>query len=126
MQIRIVSTLVSLFLLLSLSYSQTIPASQASQFIGKSKTVCGFVAGTKYSRKSKGQPTFLDIDASYPDQVLTVLIWDSDRGNFDTAPDVLYLKKSICVTGKIQLYKGKPEIVVSEPSQIEVRTRLQD
>jgi hypothetical protein len=54
----------------------------------------------------------------YPKQAFTVLIWGSDRGKFDKAPETLYSGKKICVTGMIQSYRGGPGIIVRDPSQI--------
>lgn len=122
-------TYVLLWLLLAAGvfvYAQTapaqdsIPANDATRFIGQQKTVCGTVASAKYASRSKGKPTFLNLDKPYPRQVFTVLIWGSDRGNFDTPPEALS-GKDICVTGVIQSYKGQPEIIVKDPGQIRLK-----
>jgi hypothetical protein len=49
-----------------------------------------------------------------------VLIWGSDRPKFGD-PEETYRSKHICVTGKISDYKGVPEIVAFEPSQINIQ-----
>ena len=94
-----------------------ITASEASSYIGQSATVCGNVASTKYAYRSKGQPTFLNLDEPYPSQIFTALIWGSDRPAFGS-PETTYSGKSICVTGQIKNYRGKPEIIVRNPRQI--------
>lgn len=96
---------------------KTITASEASAHIGLTATVCGYVASAKYAYRSKGQPTFLNLDEPYPRQVFTALIWGSDRPSFG-APETTYAGRNICVTGRIKSYRGKPEIIVSSPSQI--------
>jgi preprotein translocase subunit SecG len=53
---------------------ETISPYAASRFIGQQKTVCGMVASAKYAARSKGRPTFLNLDKPYPNQVFTVLI----------------------------------------------------
>jgi hypothetical protein len=65
--------------------------------------------------------TTSNLDKPYPDQVFTVLIRGSDRGKFEKPPETLYSGKKICVTGTIQGYQGRPEIIVKEPSQIEIK-----
>jgi hypothetical protein len=50
----------------------------------------------------------------------TVLIWGSDRPKFGD-PEEMYRSKHICVTGKISDYKGVPEIIVYEASQIKAQ-----
>jgi len=60
-------------------------------------------------------------DTAYPNQIFTVLIWGSDRGKFEKPPETLSSGKEVCVTGMIQSYQGRPEIVVKEPAQIKVK-----
>ena len=50
--------------------------------------------------------------------ILTLLlIWGSDRAKFGT-PETKYKDARVCVTGKITSFRGKPEIIASEPKQI--------
>ncbi len=101
------------------TYSQdTITSEDAAKFIGQQKTVCGMVASSHYAARSKGQPTFINLDKPYPNQVFTVLIWGSDRGKFQRPPEEMYAGKEVCVTGMIKTYQGRPEIIVGHPSQI--------
>lgn len=104
-----------------LSHAQTsISAAEAKNHVGEKAIVCGEVASTHYAARSRGNPTFINLDKPYPNQIFTVLIWGSDRPNFGD-PEEAYRDKHICVTGKISDYKGVPEIVAYEPSQISVR-----
>jgi micrococcal nuclease len=118
-------SLVLLFVLfgfLSISLAQeTISPQDAANFIGESKTVCGTVASAHFAAKVKGQPTFINLDMPYPNQIFTVLIWGSDRSKFEKPPETLFSGKEICVTGMIQSYQGRPEIIVKEPGQIKVK-----
>jgi DNA/RNA endonuclease YhcR with UshA esterase domain len=120
MSLRVFSLSLSIFFLAS-SYCWAggikITASEASAYIGQSATVCGYVASAKYASRSKGQPTFLNLDKPYPNQIFTALIWGSDRPAFGT-PEITYSGKNICVTGSIKSYRGVPEIIVKKPSQI--------
>ena len=54
-------------------------------------------------------------------QIFTVPIWGSGRGKFKEPPETLYDQKQICVTGVIKEYKGKPEIIVNNPEQIQIK-----
>jgi DNA/RNA endonuclease YhcR with UshA esterase domain len=115
--------LVMLVLTLAVSVAQaqkTLTAAEAKDHIGEKATVCGNVVSTRYATRSRGNPTFINLDKPYPDQVFTVLIWGSDRPKFGE-PEQAYQHKRICVTGKISDYKGVPEIVANEPSQIRVQ-----
>lgn len=111
--------LILFFLLTPSSNAQEkINADDAHKYVGQTKTVCGVVASTFYAYGSRGRPTFLNFSKSYPNQVFTIVIWGSDRGKFDQPPETLYQGKRVCVTGVIETYRGKPQIIVYEPSQI--------
>jgi DNA/RNA endonuclease YhcR with UshA esterase domain len=94
----------------------TISPTEAKDHVGETVTVCGVVASAKYAQGSRRQPTFLNLDRAYPEHILTVLIWGADRDKFG-APEKTYAGKRICVTGVVQLYKGRPEIIATDPSQ---------
>ena len=114
-----IGTLV-LFLLFSgctAAQSKRITAREAKDHVGEAETVCGKVASTRYAAQSKGQPTFLNLDEAYPNKVFTILIWGTDRAKFGT-PETKYKDATVCVTGKITSYRGTPEIVATEASQI--------
>jgi hypothetical protein len=65
-----------LFGLLSTAIAQeTITSQDAVKFICQQKTVCGTVASAHFAARSKGQPTFINLDKPYPNQIFTVLIW---------------------------------------------------
>ena len=105
----------------AVGHAQTsISAAEAKNHVGERGTVCGEVASTHYAARSRGNPTFINLDKAYPDQIFTVLIWGSDRPKFGD-PEEKYRNKHICVAGKISDYKGVPEIVAYDPSQINVR-----
>jgi hypothetical protein len=92
----------------ALGYAQTsISAAEAKNHVGERGTVCGEVASTHYAARSRGNPTFINLDKPYPNQIFTVLIWGSDRPKFGD-PQEEYRSKRICVTGKISDYKGVP------------------
>ena len=108
-------------LMVGFGHTQTsISATEAKNHVGQKATVCGEVTSTRYSARRRGSPPFITLDKPYPDQVFTVLIWGSDRPKFGD-PEEAYQHRRICVTGKISDYKGVPEIVAYEPSQIKVQ-----
>ncbi len=98
-----------------------ITPEDAKKHIGEYRTVCGTVASTYYSYKSKGQPTFINLDRPYPNQIFTIVIWGSDRYKFNPPPEKLYKDKRVCVTGNISEYREKPQIAVKSPSQIQIK-----
>jgi hypothetical protein len=97
-------------------------ASEAKDHVGELATVCGDVASTHYAPSTKGQPTFLNLDKPYPNPVFTILIWGSNRSKFGT-PENEFKGKRVCATGKITEYRGAPEIVAIDPTQIKLDSR---
>jgi micrococcal nuclease len=91
----------------------------AIEHIGEEATVCGEVTGAKFSSHRKRKPTFIDFGPPHPNHVFTALIWGEYRDKFDYVPESL-LGRKICVSGTITDHEGRPEIKVSEPSQIRV------
>ena len=95
-----------------------IPASKASSFVGSYKSVCGKIVDTRFASSSSGSPTFLNFDKPYPNHPFVAVIWGRDRSNFSSKPEVQYKGKDVCAYGLIETYKGKPQIIVNDPSQI--------
>jgi hypothetical protein len=89
---------------------------------GQIVKVCTKVYGGKYLESVKGSPTLINCGANYPNALLTILIWGDKRGNFKNPPEKYYTDKTICVIGKVVIYKGSPEIIVNNENQIEVQT----
>lgn len=98
----------------------SISATEAKNHVGENARVCGEVASTHYSERSRGNPTFINLDKPYPNQVFTIVIWGSDRAKFGD-PEEKYRGQHICVTGIITMYRGSPEVVAHEPSQIAIQ-----
>lgn len=101
------------------SFSQTsIKLEEAAKHIGDSVNVCGKVAGAVFLEQMENSPTFLSLGAAYPDQLLTLVIWKDQRGQYTTAPETQYMNKDVCVTGKIILSRERPQIVIYKKEQI--------
>jgi DNA/RNA endonuclease YhcR with UshA esterase domain len=99
-----------------------LTAAEAKDHVGETATVCGNVVSTRYAASTRGQPTFLNLDKPYPNQVFTVVIWGSNRNKFG-APEVDYKGKRICATGKVTEYRGIPEVIADAPAQITVEPK---
>jgi len=99
------------------------PASTGSSNAGavrpaEGDSFCDVVYGGKYI-ESSGM-TLLNLGAAYPRQTMTMVIYDKDRGKWKEDPLKMYDGKKICITGRRTEYKGKPEIIVSDPAQVKV------
>jgi hypothetical protein len=92
---------------------------EASAHVGEHGVVCGTVEGGYYGRNIRGHPTFLNLDAPYPQQPFRVVIWGEHRHLFGQ-PEKRLQGQKICVSGKIGEYRGVPQIVLRSPGQLEV------
>jgi len=101
------------------SLADSIPSAQAKDHVGETATVCGRVADARY-QETGSHVTFLNFDKPYPDHTFTAFIPAENRSKFG-APEKEYLNQEACVTGKIQDYRGKPEIILTDPQQIKLR-----
>lgn len=88
--------------------------------VQKEVTYCSKVHGT-FTTNGKKKVIFLNLGAAYPAQKLTVAIFESDWKKFEYKPAEFLKGKTICVSGKLILYKDKPEIIVNHPKQISIQ-----
>ena len=95
----------------------TLAPGDAVSHIGETATVCGVVASAKFAANSRSQPTFLDLERPYPNAVFTAVIFGGDRPKFG-APEKSLEGARVCVTGVIRLYRGRPEMILNDPSQL--------
>jgi len=88
---------------------------RAARHVGEYATVEGVVVLTHRTDKA----CFLNF---HPDwrHSFTAVIFASRFDAFPAKPEELYRGKKVRVTGYIQEYKGKPEIILDSPDQIEV------
>ena len=94
---------------------------EALAHVGERATVCGTVADTNYATASNGRPTFLNFDKPFPRHEFTVVIWGSDRSRFPSSPESFYANKTVCANGLIELFRGKPQIIARNESQLVVQ-----
>jgi len=91
---------------------------EARNHVGEFSKVCGQVASARFALRTRGAPTFLNLDRPYPNQIFTALIWVEDRSKFGS-PEERYANQEICVSGVIQLHRGVPEVILRNPSQVQ-------
>ena len=98
------------------SSQTTIQASEANMHIGDSVTVIEKVYGAILLKSGLA---LLNIGGDHPNQPLVLMIKAPDRTKFSFKPEVQLKGKYILVSGKLVDYKGKPQIVITDPKQIE-------
>lgn len=111
----------SLLLAVMAQAQQVIKIEEIGKHIGDSVTVCTKIYDGVFLERSKGSPTLLNAGAAYPGSPLTIVIWADAREKFTVAPEIFYKDKDICITGKITVYKDKPQIVLYNEKQVTVQ-----
>ena len=115
-----------LFLVMALFFSfiafsqTTVKLEDAAKHIGDSVIVCGKVADAAFVETMENSPTFLNLGAPYPNQLLNLVIWKDQRDQYNPTPEMLYVNKNVCVTGKIELINDFPEMVIHNKNQIKI------
>jgi DNA/RNA endonuclease YhcR with UshA esterase domain len=102
---------------LSVAQAQTatvIPANEAAAHVGQYATLEGVVAKVF---TSKGGNTFLNIGASHPNQTFTG--WIPPASPVSKSPAIAGIEgKHVKIMGRIEMYKGKPEIRINAAEQL--------
>lgn len=104
----------------NLAKTSHITTNTAANYIGQSVTACGQLA--QLSTFKKG--VYLNFDKPYPQQSLTVVVWDgviapltNKLGNLDSL-----VGKELCTRGKIEQYNQRAQLKIVDVSAIELTT----
>ena len=113
-------TLILFFSMFSLAQAQTkIEAKDAAKHLNEEVIICDKVYNTKFFTASS--LTLMDVGGLHPNEPLTLVIKAEDRKKFSNSPDEFYKEKMVCITGKVIEFKGKPEIIITDPAQLKVQ-----
>ena len=94
---------------------ETLTPEQAIHHIGEQATVEGIVVQVSVSNKGT---VFLNFGDHFPDQVFYAVIFADDVHRF---PAVQELEgRNVAISGRVELYRGSPEIILASPNQIEM------
>jgi len=95
-----------------------VDACQAGQYLGREIIVQGRVAGAYHH--SESNTVFFNFEEAYPNQCFTGVIFSSDLYKFVQHPEDYYLNKTVRIMGEVKEYQSRPQIILEDPSQIEV------
>jgi len=95
-----------------------IGACEAGKYLGRELIIEGKIADAYCD--SKSNTVFLNFEKPYPGQCFSGVIFSSNLYKFVQNPEDYYLGKTVRIMGEVKEYKGKPEIILENPSQIEV------
>ncbi|HRE10083.1 MAG TPA: hypothetical protein PK605_02105 [Ignavibacteria bacterium] len=97
----------------AISYSQdTVSTKEAKNFIGETKIVRGIVASIFVSNKGT---VLINFDEPHPNATFVAVI---KTGTAEVSYADVKKGSIMTITGKIEEYKGKAEIIITEQSQI--------
>jgi hypothetical protein len=88
-------------------------AREAAQHVGETATITDKVGDVHLSGKGN---IFLNMGGTYPDPAFTAFIPARSAAQFPQPQQ--YKRRTVAVSGKITLQRGKPEIIVTSPAQI--------
>jgi hypothetical protein len=99
--------------------SVSIDIRDSSKYEGQLVYTCGKVYSTKVIN-SNGM-ILMNVGGEYPNAPLTIVIYNNSLKNFDANPEEFYKGKNICFSGKIKMYKGRPEIIINTKHAIQLK-----
>ena len=114
-------SLLLIVLSFSASAQKEIRIEEVKDHIGDSVQLRSKVFGVKFFSDSKDPVTLINIGAAYPNQMLTVVVRKDVRGKMSPEPtEKNIIGKEVILNGKLELFKGKPQLVIIDPSQFQV------
>jgi len=100
---------------------KVVEACLADRYYGQEVIIEGWVAD---GYRSKTNTVFLNFEQPYPNQCFTAVIFSSDQSHFVKSPERYYAHRRVRIKGTIKIYKGKPEIILKHPEEIEIGRAL--
>lgn len=117
--IRLFICLFVSFFYLKASGQTSINVKDAAKHLNENVVICDEIYGGVYL--SEADITLLNVGGAHPDELLTLVIKGDDRKKFSTPPEEAFNGKKVCITGQVVDYKGKPEIIITDPGQIKLQ-----
>jgi len=77
------------------------------------------IEGTIVATHNSGKACFLNFHPNWK-KYFTAVIFANRYSSFPASPEDYYRGKKVRVTGYIKEYKGKPEIILESPDQVEI------
>jgi DNA/RNA endonuclease YhcR with UshA esterase domain len=99
------------------AWAQTIGPADTKAHVGQPVTVEAAITDVHVAAKSGA--TFIDMGGEFPDNNFVAVIFADDAAKF---PNASALEgKTVTITGTVQMYQGKPEIVLKSASQLKMK-----
>ncbi len=87
---------------------------------GELISIEGGIVKASFNDRLKGKPIFLDMFASYPNNLFSVVIWESNQAEF--LPALEYNQKTVRITGRPMRKKNQERLSIElhNPKQITI------
>ena len=115
---KIICFLLSTFISVAAFAQTEIKMEEINKHVGDSVKICTKIYGGIYLDKSKETLTLINVGGNYPNTPLTPVISRELRKEYETAPEEMYKNKQVCIIGKVELFREKPQIKILSKSQI--------
>lgn len=102
------------------AFSQTwARLEEAHKYVGNTVNLVGFVSDVRYVKNAEDYTTLIALDGKDHTHTLTLIIHSFERPDL-TALKTAYLDEYIHVKGKVEMYKGKAQMIISSKKQISI------
>ncbi len=102
-----------------------IKIDEAKNHPGETVKICTKIYGGKSILNARDTLTLLDAGKPYPDAPLRLVIKGKAQSEFTGDVVKYYRGMNVCISGEIKLYKGKPELEITDKAQIFEQTKDQ-
>lgn len=120
---RVVIALLFTTITTQLYAQKEIKPEEVKGHIGDSVIVQGKISSVRFFETNSR--TLINVGAQYPNQVFTIVILPDVRNQLHVIPTSNDAGNIVWVTGRVELYKGKPQIVVKNIHQLDIIQNIQ-
>lgn len=120
---RVVIALLFTAITTHLYAQKEIKPEEVKDHVGDSVIVQGKISGVRFFETNSR--TLINVGASYPNQVFTIVILPDVRNQLHVIPTSNDAGNIVWVTGRVELYKEKPQIVVKNIHQLDIIQNIQ-
>lgn len=96
--------------------NHAMPWDEAEKHIGEYVTIYGYVSAVTYEKDESGEPIFVDIGGTYPDNRVTGVCWSEYHSNFENLEQ--FEGETVFMEGTLYEYNGVPNIELTDGFQI--------
>lgn len=100
--------------------TDSINASLAKNYVGKTIKVCDKIDGARLKNISKDEANVLYIGTDYATRIFALVFPKDVLRRFPYNPNLKMINSQFCAKGKIVMYEGKPAMYIKTDKQLDV------